>query len=154
LFRCRDLTRAASKVVEARAIAARAAWNAQHTLIYTYTTFQLTRSLKGTPAQRFVLKQLGGNADGYTQKVSGVHHPQAGEDALLFLRPSEAGDGTYVVVGLLQGNFRVLNAADGTAMVSNGVSGVKSIHGRAVSEFTGSPMTLGEAESRVRRVLR
>jgi len=148
-----DLTHAASDVVEAHAIGSRAAWNAQHTLIYTYTTFRLTNSLKGSAAQTFVLKQWGGSAEGYTQKVSGVHHPQAGEDALLFLRPSEAGDGTYVVVGLMQGHFRVLRSRDGTATVSNGVSGVKSIHGRIVTDFTGSPMTLSEAESRVRRAM-
>ncbi len=41
-----ELTRAASDVVEARAVSSRAAWNAQHTLIYTYTTFELTHSLK------------------------------------------------------------------------------------------------------------
>ncbi len=146
-----DLTHAASDVVEARAISSRAAWNTQHTLIYTYTTFQVTRSLKGSSAQTFVLKQLGGSAEGYTQKVSGIRHAQAGEDALLFLRPSAAADGTYVIVGLLQGDFRVLRSSDGTALVSNGVSGVKSIRGRVVSNFAGSPMTLSEAESRVRR---
>ncbi len=96
---------------------------------------------------------MGGSADGYTQKVSGLHHPQAGEEALLFLRPSEAADCTYVIVGLLQGNFRMLHTADGASIVSNGVTGVKSVRGHVVSEFTGSPMTLTEAESRIRRAV-
>jgi hypothetical protein len=109
--------------VEATALGSRSEWNQQHSLIYTYTTFQITRGLKGAGAQTIIVKQLGGTAGGYTQKVSGVHHAQAGEDALLFLRPSEAGDGTYAVVGLIQGNFRVLRGGDGRVVVSNGTRG-------------------------------
>jgi hypothetical protein len=148
-----ELTRSASEVVEARALNSRSAWNPQHTLIYTYTTFQVTRALKGAAAQTMTVKQLGGSAEGYTQKVSGVHHAQAGEDALLFLRPSVAGDGTYVIVGLVQGNFRMFRAGTGQTMVSNGITGAKAAQGGAVSEFTGSPMTLSQAESRIRRTL-
>ncbi|MGZ4818923.1 MAG: hypothetical protein ACXVZJ_09875, partial [Terriglobales bacterium] len=89
-----EMTQAATDVVEARAVSSRAAWNQQHTLIYTYTTFQVTQVLKGARAQEINVKQPGGTAGGYTQKVSGVHHAQIGEEALLFLRPSAAGDGT------------------------------------------------------------
>jgi hypothetical protein len=149
-----DMTRAATDVVEARAVSSRAAWNEQHTLIYTYTTFQVTQVLKGGPAQEIKVKQPGGTAGGYTQKVSGVHHAQNGEEALLFLRPSAAGDGTYVVVGLVQGNFRMIRPSDGRAMVTNGMAGAKALQGGTVSEFTGSPMKLTEAEARIRRSAR
>ena len=148
-----ELARSASDVVEARALSSRSAWNAQHTLIHTYTTFQVTRTLKGAAAQTVTVKQLGGSAGGYTQKVAGVHHAQAGEDALLFLRASVAGDGTYVIVGLIQGNFRMFRASDGHTMVSNGIAGAKAAQGGAVSEFTGSPMRLSQAEARIRRTL-
>lgn len=149
-----ELARSASDVVEARALSSRSAWNAQHTLIYTYTTFQVTRALKGAAAQTVTVKQLGGSAEGYTQKVAGVHHAQAGEEALLFLRASVADDGTYVIVGLIQGNFRMFRASDGHTMVSNGVAGAKAAQGGPVSEFTGSPMSLSQAEARIRRTLR
>jgi hypothetical protein len=148
-----ELTRSASEVVEARALNSRSAWNPQHTLIYTYTTFQVTLALKGVAAQTMTVKQLGGSAEGYTQKVAGVHHAQAGEDALLFLRPSVAGDGTYVIVGMVQGNFRMFHASSGQTMVSNGITGAKAAQGGAVSEFTGSPMSLSQAEARIRRTL-
>lgn len=149
-----EMTRAATDVVEARAVSSRAAWNEQHTLIYTYTTFQVTQVLKGARAQEINVKQPGGTAGGYTQKVSGVHHAQIGEEALLFLRPSAAGDGTHVVVGLVQGNFRMIRAIDGSAMVTNGISGARALQGGVVSEFTGSPMKLTEAEARIRRSAR
>jgi hypothetical protein len=150
-----EMTRAASRIVEARALSSRSEWNQQHTLIYTYTTFQVTRGLKGGAAQTITVKQLGGSAGGYTQKVSGVHYAQAGEEALMFLRPSEAGDGTYVVVGLIQGNFRVYRASDGRAMVTNGISGAHAVEsgtGR-VSEYTGAAMTLSQAEARIQKAM-
>jgi len=45
-----ELTHAASHVVEAHALRSWTSWNAQHTLIYTYTTFQISHTLKGNAA--------------------------------------------------------------------------------------------------------
>jgi hypothetical protein len=150
-----ELTRAASHIVEARALSARSEWNPEHSLIYTYTTFQVTRGLKGAAAQTITVKQLGGSAGGYTQKVSGVHHAQPGEEALLFLRKSEAGDGTYVVVGLVQGNFRVFRGSNGEVMVSNRIGGTHALAraGGPLTEFSGAAMTLGQAEARIQKAM-
>ena len=145
-----DLTHAASHVVEAHALRSWTSWTAQHTLIYTYTTFQVSRALKGAASGTITVKQAGGSADGYTQKVSGVRQFQAGEDALLFLRPSVAADGTMVVVGLIQGNFRMARTAAGETVVSNGVREASQYeHGR-VATFTGTSMRLQDVEARVR----
>lgn len=150
-----ELTRAASHVVEAHALDSWSAWNAQHTLIYTYTNFRVTRGLKGAAAATITVKQLGGSAEGLTQKVAGVRQFQSGEDALLFLRPSIAADGTLVVVGLMQGNFRMAHTSNGETIVSNGVYGASSMDRKtgAISAFTGMPMTLRDAESRVQRAV-
>jgi hypothetical protein len=150
-----QLTRAASNVVEGRVLNSWSAWNPQHTLIYTYCSFQVTHSLKGTPPQTITLKQLGGSAGGYTQKVAGVRQFQTGEDALLFLRPSVAGDGTMVVVGLMQGHFRMARDAAGETIVSNGIYGAHSVDQKTgtMSTFAGSPIRLSQAESRVRRAM-
>ena len=146
-----DLTRASSDVVEGRALHSWTSWNAQHTLIYTYTTFQVSRTLKGRSADVVTVKQPGGTADGYTQKVAGVRQFQEGEDALLFLRPSAAADGTQVVVGLLQGNFRIARTTAGETLVSNGVVEAQQYdHGR-VQPFNGASMRLEEAEARIAR---
>lgn len=151
-----ELTRAASAVVEARAVSSRSAWNQQHTLIYTYTTYQVTRGLKGASGSTITVKQLGGSAGGYTQKVAGVHHAQPGEEALLFLRPSAAGDGTYAVVGTIQGNFRMFRSSDGRPMVSNGIVGARALErgSGAATEFTGARLSQAEAEARIQRALR
>lgn len=146
-----ELTRAASSVVEAHALRSWTSWNAQHTLIYTYTTFQVSRTLKGATANEVTVKQPGGSADGYTQKVSGVRHFQEGEDALLFLRASVAADGTQVVVGLMQGNFRVARTTAGETLVSNGVVEAQQYDRGRIQTFTGSSMRLGDAEARIAR---
>lgn len=146
-----DLTRASSDVIEAHAVRSWTTWNAQHTLIYTYTTFEVSKKLKGAASTTVTVKQVGGTADGYTQKVSGVRHFQVGEDALLFLRPSVAGDGSLVVVGLIQGNFRVMQSSSGETLVSNGVVAAQQFERGQVRTFAGTAMRLADAESRIMR---
>lgn len=145
-----DLTRASSDVIEGHATRAWTTWNAQHTLIYTYTTFEVSKKLKGSAAQTVTVKQVGGSAGGYTQKVSGVRQFQVGEDTLLFLRPSVARDGSLVVVGLMQGNFRMGQSPTGETVVNNGVPGAHQLERGNVRTFAGSAMRLADAEARVR----
>lgn len=150
-----DLTQAASAVVEGTAGESWSAWNPQHTLIYTYTKFQVTRSWKGAPAQTIVVKQLGGAAGGYLQHVAGVRYFQSGEPCVLFVRPSVAQDGTQVVVGLMQGNFRVYTSSKGETMVSNGMSEASAYEPGSghFSQFTGSPMSMQAMQSRVKQAV-
>lgn len=144
------LTRASTDVVRARALASWSAWDSSHTRIFTYTRFALLERLKGRGASTFVVKQMGGSAGGYTQHVAGVRPFVTGEEALLFLHPSQAADGTLVVTGLMQGNFRVLRSPGGDR-VSNGVAGVNTFDPRTrrLGSYGGRSMTLSEAESRV-----
>ncbi|HEX8926719.1 MAG TPA: hypothetical protein VF786_13050 [Terriglobales bacterium] len=146
-----ELTTRSTHVVLARAVGSRSAWNAAHTLIYTETRFTAEQNLKGTAPATFSVRQIGGSADGYTQKVSGVRGWQPGEEAVLFLRPSEANDGTYAITGLMQGNFAVKQTNAGKVMVSNGVPDVTafdSATGR-LNHFGGAEMSLQELRRRV-----
>ena len=150
------LTRDSSHVVEAVAAESWSRWNPQHNFIYTYTRFQVTASLKGTPPSNLIVKQLGGSAEGYTEKVAGVRGWGPGERAVLFLRPSIEGDGSFEVTGLMQGNFRVRTSSTGESLVSNGVQGVSSYQASSggVTTFRASGMLLQELESRVRQAER
>ena len=147
------LTRESSHVVEAQASQSWSQWNAQHSLIFTYTRFQVARALKGQAPAAIVVKQPGGSAEGYTQKVAGVRHWRSGDQAVLFLRPSQESDGTLEVTGLMQGNFIVRKNATGETMVSNGVPDVSAYQAssNAVTQYRGSGMRLDELESRVRK---
>jgi hypothetical protein len=148
-----ELTAASSTVVVGQAAESWSTWNVQHTLIYTFTRFRVSRAMKGSPDQSILVKQLGGSAGGYTQKVAGVHAMRSGDNAVLFLRPSEAKDGTMVIVGLMQGNFRVeRDAKTGTTVVNNGVADVHASMPNATADYHGSKMTLKQLEARVRKV--
>lgn len=147
-----DLTRSANFVVEGRAVDAWSDWNAERTVIYTYTRFAVSRSLKGSPASSIVVKQAGGVKDGLKQTLFGVRHFQVGENAVLFLRPSEMPDGTLVVVGLMQGNFRMIRSASGQTLVANGVADAHAMTSNGkITAFSGSNLTLEQLESRVRK---
>ncbi len=148
-----DLTRASTHIAETRVLDTWSAWNPQHTLIYTYSHVQVVRMLKGNNTGTFVVKQLGGSAGGYTQKVAGVRQLIPGEDTLLFLRPSQVGDGTVVVVGLMQGNFRIYSASSGRVMVSNGMPAVSAVQRGRVASFTGAAMPLDQMEARIRQAM-
>lgn len=144
------LTREASVIVEGRAVQAWSAWNTQHTAIYTYTRITVSRSLKGGQPRTLLVKQPGGIKDGLKEVVFGVHHLQPGEDAVLFLTPSQENDGTHVIVGLMQGQFRVYRSASGVVHVSNGMPDVTAVDASGrITAFTGSHMTLQQLESRV-----
>jgi len=131
------------------------AWNPQHTLIYTYTRFQVTKSLKGQAQQTVTIKQIGGRVANTVQKVAGVRHFTPGEQDLLFLQPSKDNDGTFIVTGLMQGNFLVRRAASGQMLVSNGVPEVSKleVNSGVISGYRGSAMTVDQLESRIRKAV-
>jgi len=142
-----------TQVVEGRVISTDSKWNPQHTLIFTYTKFQVAKTLKGSPQSSFTVKQIGGSAEGYTQKVAGVRYGKPGEQSVLFLRPSSTQDGTFEITGLMQGNFTILKAASGESLVTNGVPGVSSYQQGSTGEYTGTHMKLQELENRVLKMV-
>jgi hypothetical protein len=146
-----ELTARSTHVVRARAVESHSAWNAEHTLIYSETRFTAEENLKGIAPSMFTVRQIGGSAEGYTQKVSGVRSWRAGEEAVLFLRPSDSNDGTYAVTGLIQGNFAVKRTSTGTAIVSNGVPDVTAFDSTTgkLSHYGGASMSLQELKRRV-----
>lgn len=145
------LTNESSHVVEARIVSSESKWNPQHTLIFTYTKIQVMKTLKGATQSSLVVKQIGGSAEGYTQKVAGVRYAKPGEQSVLFLRPSTLQDGTFEITGLMQGNFAVRKSATGETLVSNGVPGISAYQQGSTGEYTGTHMRLQELELRVQR---
>lgn len=149
------MTGRADSVVEGRAIQVWSTWDAQQRVIYTFTRFQVSRVLKGAAQPAVVVRQLGGSANVITMKVAGVRNWRRGEEAVLFLRPSMANDGTMAVVGLMQGNFHVERTASGEARVSNGIEGVHSYDAasRSGGTYQGTGMSLQELETRVQKAV-
>jgi hypothetical protein len=149
-----DLAAASSAIVEGQATDSWSSWNPQHTLIYTFTRVRVSKTLKGSAGETILLKQLGGSAGGYTQKIAGVHPMRTGDASMLFLRPSEARDGTMVIVGLMQGNFHIeKEARTGAPVVNNGAGDVHQFSAGGVTEYRGAKLTLRQLESRVRKAV-
>ena len=147
-----ELTASAVLVVEGQATETWSTWNTQHSLIYTFTRIHVTKTLKGTSADTVLVKQVGGTANGYTQRVAGVNPMRPGDVSVLFLRPSAAKDGTMVVVGLMQGNFRIEREANtGSTVVNNGVSDVHQTTTQGVTQYRGAKMTLRQLEALVQK---
>ncbi|MFB3916758.1 MAG: hypothetical protein ACE14M_08515 [Terriglobales bacterium] len=149
-----ELTHAAKAIVEATATSSWSQWNPQHTMIVTYTRFTVSKTLKGSVPAEIVVKQPGGIVGNQGQKVPGVRQFLAGENVLLYLQPSGDNDGTHVVTGLVQGNFRIYKTAAGVTAVTNGMPGVSRLRAGGFSEYHGTSMRLDEMESRVQRALR
>jgi hypothetical protein len=147
------LAQESTLIMEGAALDHWSEWNPQHTVIYTYTRFQVGRALKGQAPQTVVVKQPGGTAGHYTQKVAGVRHWSTGQTAVLFLRPSNTPDGTLQVTGLMQGNFLMNAPAGRPVTVSNGVPQVSAYEQGKVSTYRGASMTLDELESRIRKAV-
>ncbi len=149
------LTQASTNIVVAQAADSWTELNANQSLVYTITRFHVSSSLKGQAGETITVRQIGGRTAHFEQKVAGVRHWQNGDRTVLFLRPSEGGDGMLVVTGLMQGDFRVLDATSpsGEAMVSNGIAGVHTYDPaqKTVSEFSGAHMSLTELETRVKK---
>lgn len=148
-----ELVANATDIVEGRAVASWTEWNADHTLIFTYTRFEVSKTLKGSAGPAITIKQLGGSDGVLTQKVSGVRHFSSGETALLFLAPADRADARFVV-GLMQGNFRTQRAASGEWLASNGLPAAYVMRGQQVAN-AGSATTvrLADLESRIRKAV-
>jgi hypothetical protein len=146
-----DLARDSALIVHGRAGESQARWEGG--LLHTYTRIEVKRALKGSPSGSVLVKQPGGETEAYTQKVSGVRHWAPGQEVVLFLRPSAAGD-AYVVTGLMQGNFAV-RQHEGRKVLSNGVPDADAYEARTgqVSSYRGTELTLEELEQRVRKAV-
>jgi hypothetical protein len=149
-----ELSRRASLIVEARAVNSWSEWNADHSMIFTFTRFAVSRSLKGNVAQEVVVRQMGGQVGHTVQRVSGLHSWLPGDESMLFLRPSDAGGGVMSVVGLMQGDFRITRSSNGEAFATNGVPQVKIFSPEAATTSAasagGTEMRLEQLEARVR----
>ncbi len=147
------LTQSSSHVLVGSATLTWSEWNPQHNIIYTYTKFQVANTWKGQAPSVIVVKQPGGTVGNTTERVYGVRYLRPGERSVLFLRPSDERDGTLIITGLVQGNFRVRMSQTGEQVVSNGAPEVTaySVGNREVSTFTGNRMRLSELKARVEK---
>jgi len=97
------MTHSARAIVRARCVANASGWDAGE--IWTFTTFEVQETWKGSPPPQLTVRLLGGRVGQVTSSVSGVPRFGPGEEVVLFLEPTARGD--FSVVGWEEGTFRV-----------------------------------------------
>jgi hypothetical protein len=98
-----DLSRAAHAVVRARCVTSSTRWDAGE--IWTFTTFDVEETWKGSASAQITVRLLGGSAGNLTSTVSGVPRFSSGEELVLFLERTPAQD--FSIVSWMQGTFRI-----------------------------------------------
>jgi hypothetical protein len=98
-----QLARAADTVARVRCVATSAAWDGGN--IWTVTDFDVVEAIKGTPPQRVLVRLPGGRVGHISTRVEAVPEFHPGEQAVLFLEATRAGD--YAVVAWAEGTFRI-----------------------------------------------
>jgi hypothetical protein len=98
-----DMSRAAHTIVRTRCITNSTRWDAGE--IWTFTTFDVEETWKGSAPARITVRLLGGEAGNLKSTVSGVPRFVPGEELVLFLERTSAED--FSVVSWVQGTFRI-----------------------------------------------
>jgi hypothetical protein len=93
----------AQVIVRAVCVSNSTRWDAGE--IWTFTTFEVEETWKGSASEGVKVRLLGGTVGSLTSTVSGVPRFRAGEEVILFLEPTARGD--FTVVSWQQGTFRV-----------------------------------------------
>jgi len=102
-----QLAEASTEIVRAHVISQQTAWNPQHTRIYTYTTLALDQTYKGDPPSFPVIQQPGGTVGKTRVFVAGTVQFHAQTGYLLFLERSSADPSRFLLVGMVQGAYRI-----------------------------------------------
>lgn len=150
-----EMAERADMIFIGRSIGSRADWNAQHTRIYTHTTFEVERFLKGGSGERSMTIRLwGGQVGALRSMVPGTPDFTTGEQVLLFCVGSEARVPT--LLGLALGKFTLTTNDIGQTILKRDISGLVLVNYRTDSPQAGTPPTrylLSEVESRIRVAL-
>lgn len=96
--------RASEVIVTAKVLATRSYWTTDRSAIVTDAEVLVEEAWKGAPAERILVRTLGGAVDAVVLKVDGAATFEAGERVVLFLEPE--GD-AWAPAGMIFGKLRI-----------------------------------------------
>ncbi len=97
------LAAAAHVVARVRCLGNESRWEGGE--IWTFTSFEVVEAMKGAVPRLVTVRLLGGRVGHLVSTVDGVPRFRPGEDVILFLERTRAGD--LSVTGWAQGTFRI-----------------------------------------------
>jgi hypothetical protein len=112
------LAHSAEIIVRARCIHSEARWESQS--IWTFDDFAVLEVFKGASPQTLRVRLPGGRVDHLEVKVEGVPKFASGEEAVLFVERTSAGD--YGMTSWAQGTFRIHRESKGDARLTQDTS--------------------------------
>lgn len=117
--------------------------------IYTTIQLQVAESWKGGPKRNpFAIVQAGGVLGEEVSTVEGQEEFSIGEEVVAFLVANQRGEG--VVIGLVQGKFKVATDASGEKIAHNVFHGIApGTEPRSNEKGTAQRLTLGQLKQRV-----
>ena len=149
-----EMAQRADFIFVGRTVDSRADWNTPRTRIYTYTTFQVDRFIKGGGGERVTIRLWGGQLGPMRAIVPGTPSFVPGEEVLLFCVGSGARIPT--LLGLASGKFTLTRDEDGETILKRDISGLILANYRTGSQPAGTPPTryrLAEVEARIDQAL-
>jgi hypothetical protein len=114
----KSLARSAEIIVRARCIHSETRWESGS--IWTFDDFEVLEIFKGASPLTLRVRLPGGRIAHTETKIDGVPMFAAGEETVLFVEPTSAGD--YGVTSWAQGTFRVHRNANSEARVTQDTS--------------------------------
>ena len=110
------LVNSAQLIVHARCLGMESKWG--NGMIWSFVDFQVIEAMKGPvePGERLRVRLAGGKAGHLQTRIDGVPDFAAGQEAVLFLERTSAGD--LGITGWAQGTFRVWRQSGGRTTVT------------------------------------
>ena len=100
-----DLSGNSSNIVQGQVLSTKAAWNDEHTFIFTRVDLKISQQFKGRTESGITVMAPGGEVGEMGLKVEHAPTFEVGEEVILFLRVQE--DGQFGVVAWEQGKFTI-----------------------------------------------
>jgi hypothetical protein len=106
-----QLVQKSNEIAQGKVISLKSEWNDQHTMIFTYVTFEVQSFLKNSARkpETVVVKELGGQVDDITSAPIGFPQFTIGQETILFLHTWN--DGSYRVLEYCQGKYNIYQDA-------------------------------------------
>lgn len=142
----------AAAIVVGRCVRNESRWDSSGRWILTYSTFKVSNTIKGAPAQEVTVVVPGGAVGGVHQSSIGVPAFNEGSENVLFVRNSKAGP---TVLYFDQGAYAVTTNERGEKIVAPVASDAVHIDAqRGVAVPAEAPRTLNEFKADVDRAVR
>jgi hypothetical protein len=140
----------ADAIIVGRCVRSHSAFDSTGRWIVTYSTFQVSKSLKGFTAGEITIATPGGQVGSLHQETIGVPKFGVGDSNVLFVRTNQEGS---TVLNFDQGAYRISDDGQIVRPVESHLVLIDSQTGRAKSLADEPARTLEQFESEVRGAL-